>query len=163
MSAPRPSQSTQQLNLGNKPGKLNPVLMRGVSFPEGFRFSCTQKISLHCQDIVPARGGRVTLPAPSFQWARSKAPWAQSDCAAVRGLRLPPQHSRALPWTRPRACFPHSSALVTAQHISSVHQLSAAVTDSAKYKYYDLKKTLWTEQILNHVAKALRAVIPGQP
>lgn len=80
----------------------------------------------------------MTLSAPST--VGKKPPRPQSSRAEVRGSRLSPQHSRALSWTLTRACFPHSAAPVTAQHTSSVHQLSVAGTDSAKHEYDDLKK-----------------------
>lgn len=161
MSAPSSSQSTQQLNLGNKPGNWIQFWCEGCPSLEVSDLAVHKKFQrtvriLHLQ-------GRTGDTVSSSRWARSKAPlarvtvqqreapgfpWAQPEAPgfprAQRGSRLSlsterlqafPEHSKALSCSLSRACLPHSAALVTAQHRTSVHQLSVAVTDSAKQKH----------------------------
>lgn len=131
--------------------------MWGVSFPGGFRFACPREISVHCQDTVPTGeewGHCQLLP----EWARSPSGPEQQrgapgfplstagHCAGpCPGL---PSHTHC-----PSYCTAHSSC---ASIICSRNWL-------CKTWMLSFKKTLWTEQIPNRIAKASRAVIPGQP
>lgn len=110
------------------------------------------------------RRGLVTLCYLLPQCARSKAPSTQERLCSSERLQ-------AIPLTQQCTVLDPDQGLLPTLCCPSyytAHQFCASIicssnSDFAKHKYYDLKKTLWTEQIPNHIAKALRAVAPGQP